>query len=99
MAYGMYVKFTTQAGTRDELVRLLVDAADSMNHVEGCQVYIVNVSETEPDTIWVTEVWRDAAAHADSLKLEATQSLIQQARPYIAGIEQIPLVPVGGKGL
>jgi quinol monooxygenase YgiN len=97
--FGIYGKFTAHAGKRDALVQALLEAAAGLQSFEGCEVYIINVSETEPDVVWVTEVWRDQAAHQASLAIPGTKDLIQRTRPLIAGIEQTKLVPVGGKGL
>src|SRR6478609_1323878 len=97
--FGMYVKFTATTGQRDALVNILLEAADSAQSDQNCELYIVNISDTEPDTIWVTEVWSDSAAHKASLELEETKSSIQRAMPLIAGVEAIEFRPVGGKGL
>jgi quinol monooxygenase YgiN len=96
--FGMYVKFTTQSGQRDALVKLLLEGAESAKAVEECELYIVNVSDTEPDTVWVTEVWSDSEAHQASLSLDETKASIQRAMPLIAGVEAINIRPLGGKG-
>jgi len=97
--FGIYGKLTAQPGQRDALAELLMEAASAIEAAEGCDLYIINLSEDELDAIWVTEVWRDAAAHQGSLKLAATQELIGRARPLIAGIEQVRLRTLGGRGL
>ncbi|MGG6311607.1 putative quinol monooxygenase [Paenibacillus macerans] len=97
--FGMYAKFTTKPGQRDELVRILLEAAAEAEAIRECELYIVNISDKDPDAVWVTEVWSDAEAHAASLKQEATQASIQRAMPLIAGVESIPILPVGGKGI
>lgn len=97
--FGIYGKFTAQTGKRDTLAQALLEAAAGLNNVEGCELYIVNVSESEPDVVWVTEVWRDEAAHQASLTPPETKAMIQRTMPLIAGIEQTRIVPVGGKGL
>ncbi|RIX53965.1 antibiotic biosynthesis monooxygenase [Paenibacillus nanensis] len=97
--FTMYGKMTAQPGKRDELVQILLQAAEGLTSNPGCELYIVNISEDNPDDIWVTELWRDAEAHADSLKDPGAMELIQKARPLIAGIEPVRLRPVGGKGL
>lgn len=97
--FGLYGKITAQPGQRDGLVAGLLEAAALMQHVPGCELYIVNVSATEPDAVWVTEVWSSAAAHQASLQLEETRALIKRNMPLIAGGERIEIVPVGGKGL
>jgi quinol monooxygenase YgiN len=97
--FGLYGKIVTQPGQRDALVAILLEAAGTMPDVPGCDLYIINLSPTEPDAIWVTEVWQSREAHAASLTRPEVQALIARGRPLIAGGERIEVVPVGGKGL
>lgn len=97
--HGFYGKFTTHTGQRDALAQILLEAAGQMQEVEGCELYTVSIVENEPETVWVTEVWRDAAAHKASFTLEGTKTLIERGRPLIAGMESIKLLTLGGKGL
>lgn len=66
--FGMYAKFTAKPGERDQLADILLEAAAGAGDVPDCELYVVNVSETEPDTVWVTEVWSSAEAPAASLQ-------------------------------
>jgi quinol monooxygenase YgiN len=100
--YGLYTKFVAQAGRRDALVALLLEAARGMEGEAGagCEVYIVNTVPSEAEAIWVTEVWSSKEAHAASLALPGTREAIARAMPLIAGVtQQIAVEPVGGKGL
>ncbi|WP_316244805.1 putative quinol monooxygenase [Paenibacillus rubinfantis] len=97
--FGMYAKFTAKPGERDQLVNILLEAAAGAEAAPDCELYVVNVSETEPETVWVTEVWSSAEVPDASLQEEATRTMIQRAMPLIAGVESIPLRPVGGKGI
>ncbi|MEK4045942.1 putative quinol monooxygenase [Paenibacillus sp. FSL H8-0048] len=97
--FAMYGKLTASPGKRDELILILLEASRSLKDMAGCELYIINESADDPDTIWVTELWSDAEAHAGSLKNEEVLAVIQRARPLIAGAEQVRLRPVGGKGL
>lgn len=98
--FGMYNKIPTPPGKRDELVELLLEAAAAMQEIPGCDLYLVNVSASEPDVVWVTEVWESAEAHQASLSLDSTKEAIKRGMPLIAGpVESIKLVPMGGKGL
>jgi quinol monooxygenase YgiN len=97
--FGLYGKITTQHGERDNLVAILLQAAASLQDDPDCELYIVNVSPTEPDTIWVGEVWSSREAHAASLTRDDVKALLQRGMPMIAGGERIEVVPVGGKGL
>lgn len=95
--YGLIGKMVAKPGQRDALVKLLLDGTAEM---PGCLSYIVATDPTNPDAIWVTEAWVDAASHQGSLKLPAVQDAIGKARPLIAGFgERFETVPVGGVGL
>ena len=64
----------------------------------GCLSYVVAEDPTDPDAIWVTEVWKDKASHAASLALR--QGGDPQGRPLIARFDQsTAITPVGGFGL
>ena len=97
--FAMNVTFTAHPGQRDALAGLLLEGAASLESLEDCLLYVVLISDQEPDTVRVNEVWRDAAAHQASLGFEETKAAIQRARPLIAEIEAAPLRPLGGKGL
>jgi quinol monooxygenase YgiN len=97
--FAMYGKLTTHPGQRDALVQILLEASELLKEVEGCALYIVNVSDDELDTVWVTELWRDAEAHVASLKNAQVLALMQRGRPLISGAEPIRLRPIGGKGI
>jgi len=98
--YGCYVKFTAQPGQRDMLIELLLRAAAGVEEAPGCELYIINTSPTEPERVWVTEVWRSQEEHDASLSNDGTQVLIKQMLPLLVGSpEKIDVRPVGGKGL
>lgn len=98
--YAGHGKFTANPGERDNLVQAMLKAADLMRPLEGCILYMVSISPTEPDDVLVTEVWASKEAHDDSLKLESVRALIPQVLPLVAGSpEGVWFEPVGGKGL
>ena len=98
--FGLYTKITTTSDKRKDLLDILLHASQAMQSVDGCMLYIINESATEPDVIWVTEIWNNKESHAASLQLESNKALIAQAMPLIAKPpEQILLTPVGGKGI
>ncbi|WP_214769317.1 MULTISPECIES: putative quinol monooxygenase [unclassified Exiguobacterium] len=99
MSYGIFGKFTTTAGQQEKLVELLLEAAALFEDEPSCLHYIVSVSE-EADTVIVHEIWTNQASHKASLELPATRRLIEQARPFITGMERLlTFDPQGGKGL
>lgn len=71
-------------GRRDELVAHLTQRNDVLTEI-GCRMYEVGVSDDEPDTVFVVEVWESAAAHRDSLSLPEVQASIEHARPLLSG--------------
>ncbi len=97
--FGLYGKIIAQQGQRDALVEILLEAAELLQDDGDCTIYVVNVSPTEPDVVWVTEIWRSQAAHQASLTREDTRKLIERGMTLIAGGERTEVVPIGGKGL
>ena len=97
--FGMHAKIRSQTGQRDALVAVLLDAAAALQQVPGCQLYLVSVSPSEPETVWVTEVWSSQAEHQASLTRDDIQPILSRGRPLIAAFERIQMEPLGGKGL
>ena len=98
--FGLHGKLTAQAGQRDALLKIMLEAADLVGNAPGCEIYFVSTSQTEADAIWVTEVWRSEADHAASLSFPGVKELIVRAKPLIASMSDAArTVPVGGKGL
>lgn len=91
-----YGKTTAKEGKGDELGRILIEAADLNQTIEGCLQYDVYQSAFDPETIWVTELWADQAAIDRSLGDPRVKELIDRARPLIDDLEVIALVPLGG---
>jgi quinol monooxygenase YgiN len=98
--FGLFGKFTGKEGEREHLVDILLEAAEKMEKLADCEIYLVNVSPDEPNSVFVYEVWGNENAHQASLSLESTQTLIKPAKPIITGMERIStLIPKGGKGI
>ena len=95
--YGLIGKMTATPGQRAALQAILLESDGGM---PGCLSYIVALDTTDPDALWITEVWDNKASHAASLKLPGVQSAIARARPLIAGFSDgVVTTPVGGIGL
>jgi quinol monooxygenase YgiN len=71
-------------GRRDELVALLTRPSRELA-ATGCLLYEVGVSDDEPDTVFVAELWESAEAHRASLGLASVQAAIAEARPLLSG--------------
>ena len=98
--FGLCGIMKAQAGQRDALLDVLLEAVEIVADLPGCEVWIVNTMPDDPDALWITEVWRSEADHAASLTDEGVRALIARARPLLAGFgERFTLEPVAGKGL
>jgi quinol monooxygenase YgiN len=99
---GRYVKFTAQPGRGEELAELLLRAADSLREVAGCELYLINRSATDPDVVWVTELWLSQDALDASLEQLRTDEGKAQVAEVIALLaappEQTELEPLAGVG-
>ena len=98
--YGMVGKLITAPEDRDKLIDILTQAADGMQDLAGCHLYVVSKDAEDEGALWVMELWESKQAHDDSLKLESVRNLIGQAMPLLKGQpEGTTLIPVSGKGL
>jgi len=95
--YGLIGKMLAAPGKRDELASIMLEGTGGML---GCLSYVIAADTTDPDALWITEVWDSADSHRDSLKLPSVQAAIAKGRPLIAGFgERFETRPVGGVGL
>ncbi len=92
--YGLIGQMLAHPGKRDELVAIL---SESSGEMPGCHSYVIAQDATNPDALWITEVWHSKDMHADSLKLPDVQAAIAKARPLIAGFgHRFETTPVAG---
>lgn len=97
---GRYVRMVAHPGRGEELAGTLLRVAEGLRDAPGCELYVVNVSVDEPDTVWVTEVWADAAASDAALSGELGEVGIGDVLELLAGPpELVDLAPLGGPGL
>ena len=95
--HGMIGKLTAAEGKRDELIAILLAGTQDM---PGCLSYVIAKDPTDPNAVWITEVWDSAESHRASLMLPAVQDAIKKGKPFIARFDQSTATqPVGGHGL
>lgn len=72
-----------------------------MQKTEGCRIYLISIDKTDPDAVWITEVWDSKEDHDNSLKYPGVKELISQAMPLLDGMPQKgqELDIIGGAGL
>jgi quinol monooxygenase YgiN len=80
--YGLIGEMKAAPGRRAELIAALLEATQSM---PGNLANIVAEDLADPDTIWITEVWRSRSHHQASLQLPGVRASIARARPLLAG--------------
>ncbi|MGO1050128.1 putative quinol monooxygenase [Crossiella sp. CA198] len=99
MSYGYLASMKTKPGHRDEVVAILLSGVDGLR-AAGCALYVVGVSATDADTIWVSEVWQSREHHAASLELPESKAAIGRAMPMLTGeFTGQELTVAGGLGL
>ena len=92
--FGMIGKMRAAAGKRADLIAILAESTDAM---PGCLSYIVAEDASDPDGIWITEVWDSETSHKASLQLDSVKSAIAKARPIIAGFDMsVRTTPISG---
>jgi quinol monooxygenase YgiN len=65
-----------------------------------CLSYVGAKDLSDPNSLWITEVWQSQEKHEASLSLPSVQEAIRQGRPLIAGFgERFETIAVGGHGL
>ena len=96
MRFGFCGTFIALPDRRDDLVRVLLDAADALEADPDCVQYTVGAAGD--DEVGVFELWESEEAHAASLQRPEIQAVIARGRPLIAGVGgQIRIAVEGGK--
>ena len=95
---GRYAKATAKPGRGDELARVMLEVASSLQNTPGCELYVVNRDAGDPDVVWVTEIWRSQEALDASLEAESAQEQIARVRDLVQDFERIDVEPLGGVG-
>jgi quinol monooxygenase YgiN len=94
--FALFGTFTAHDGERDNLVQVLLSAADVLGADPGCIQYTVGV--TGKNEVAVFELWESEADHAASLKREEIRAVIARGRPLVAAVaSQVRLDVHGGK--
>src|SRR5215217_7256689 len=95
---GRYAKATAKPGHGDELARVMLEVASSLQNTPGCELYVVNRDAGDPDVVWVTEIWRSQEALDASLEAEGAQEQTARVRDLVQDFERIDVEPLGGVG-
>lgn len=99
MRYGYFGTMRVKPGHRDEVVAMLVSGVDGLK-AAGCDLYVVGISDTDKDLVWVNEVWASKEAHDSSLQLPEVKAAITRTMPLLTGeFTSQEIDVVGGLGV
>jgi len=91
-SFGLIGQLSAVAGKRDELVACLREGS---RDVPGKLAYLIALDRNDPDSIWVTEIWRDEAAYNACLAMPGVEAASERLRGLVASagprIETIPV--------
>jgi quinol monooxygenase YgiN len=76
--FGVCGRMTAQPGRREEVADLIRESALAGGDASGLIAYSVMATLEDPDTIWVTELWTDKAAHDTTTPSEPVRTVTQQ---------------------
>jgi quinol monooxygenase YgiN len=97
--FGYLATMRAHPGKRDQVVKLLL-ANVALLRTLGCHVYVVGVSESDPDMIWLTEVWESGDHRQVSLDHPDVAAGITTAMPLLTGeFTRQELTVSGGLGV
>lgn len=97
--FGVQATVTAAQGKGSQLAAALLMAANVAKNIEGCEIYLVQLSKDTPDLLLLTEIWSNQEAHKASLENPEIRNIIESARPLIDKIDHKWGLPLGGKGL
>jgi len=101
-AVGRYVKMTARPGQGPALADLMLRVADGLQSVAGCELYVINRSPSEPDVVWVSELWLGQEAldaSLETLRTDEGKAQMAEVMALLAGPpERIDVEPLGGVG-
>jgi quinol monooxygenase YgiN len=98
--FGMLIKFTAQTGQRDALVEHLSSLMPIAHAEPGTEIYVISVSPSEPDVVWLIEAYSNPQALEAHNANPAILAAKARTGELLAGPPQaFPHIPIVGKGL
>lgn len=92
--FALYGNLIAEEGKGEELLEILLKAAEEMKNVPGNHQYIVGTNEEYKDTVFVFELWDDEEAHEKSLELPVVENLVRAGMPIIRNMQDYPSMQV-----
>ena len=96
-SFGMQVTLKAVKGKGEKLAQIMLQAAQLIENLPGCQTYIVIRSMSDSDQIMITEIWDSQQTHQASLANPEISRLINCTRSLITQMEHQAGRPLNGK--
>jgi quinol monooxygenase YgiN/quercetin dioxygenase-like cupin family protein len=93
-----YGRSTARPGQGEALAQRLLAAAAELERDPGCELYLVNRERGDPDTVWVTELWRSQDDLDASIDRITGSPEVAAVRELVERWEIVELELLGGKG-
>ena len=84
--FGVYGRMTALPGRRDALIERFADLLRI--GVPGLESFSVTAALDDADTIWVTQIWTDRAAHDRGTRSDLVVSATERVMSLVAGAPQ-----------
>jgi quinol monooxygenase YgiN len=98
--FGQHTRLTAAEGSRDRLVSKFLEAAEIQASNPACELMVVSTSPSEPNVVFLTEVWASRDEHERATKSSEIAAWASDMPELVEGPpETEEFSPVGGKGL
>jgi len=95
-SFGIQVTLRAVKSKGDNLAQIMLEVAQLIENLPGCQTYIVIRSMSDPDQVMITEIWDSQQSHQNSLANPKISSLINSSRTLITHMEHHAGRPLNG---
>lgn len=82
--FSVFGRMTALPGRRDELIAVLLDGFRASGEDGGLLTYSINTAFDDPDTIWLTQLWVDKAAHDATTRSEPVAAVSSRIPALLA---------------
>lgn len=83
--FALHGSLRAQPGKSEDLAKILIRASELVSKLDDCHLYAVSQDNSSSNLIWITEIWDNKEAHANSLQLPEVRALIGEAMPLLDG--------------
>jgi quinol monooxygenase YgiN len=96
MSYALINKMTTQTGKREEVIRIMLESGKAFDENPNCLLYLVSKDKSDPDVIWVQDIWTSQEAHSKAMSDSVMKEYVEQAMPLLDGMPVMMEIDLSG---